>query len=162
MPLHDPTVRAACAALPPGVRAHVDHVGIAVANLEAALRLWGDLLGLEVERIETVPTEQVRVAMLKLDGAGGHGHLELLAPTGPDGAIARHLARHGPGLHHVAVAVADLAGVMAACAAAGLVLLDAVPRRGAAGRPVAFVHPKSAGGVLLELCGPPDDAATPA
>ncbi len=141
-------------ALPPGTSGTVDHIGIAVADLEAGLRLYRDLLGLELERIEEVPTEKVRVAMLRLDRAGSRGHVELLQPTSSEGAIAKYLEKRGPGLHHVAVAVTDIEAVMAACAAAGLELLDRVPRTGAGGKRVAFVHPKSTGGVLLEICAP--------
>jgi len=149
-----PDAAGAAPHLPPGTAGHVDHLGIAVTDLEAGVRLYRDLLGLELERIEDVPAEGVRVAMLKLDRAGGPGRLELLQPTGPGGAIAKFLAKRGPGLHHVAVAVADIEAVMAACAAAGLELLDRTPRAGAGGRRVAFIHPRAAGGVLIELCAP--------
>ncbi len=76
-----------------------------MTDLEAGVRLYRDLLGLELERIEEVPTEKVRVAMLKLDRAGALGHLELLQPTASEGAIAKFIAKRGPGLHHIAVAV---------------------------------------------------------
>jgi methylmalonyl-CoA/ethylmalonyl-CoA epimerase len=149
-----PDATGAADVLPPGTAGTVDHIGIAVTDLEAGVRLYRDLLGLELERIEEVPTEKVRVAMLKLDRAGARGHLELLQPTASEGAIAKFIAKRGPGLHHIAVAVMDIEAVMAACAAAGLELLDRTPRTGAGGRRVAFVHPKSTGGVLLELCAP--------
>jgi methylmalonyl-CoA/ethylmalonyl-CoA epimerase len=149
-----PDAAGMAAALPPGTAGTVDHVGIAVADLEAGVRLYRDLLGLELERIEEVPAEMVRVAMLRFDRAGALGHVELLQPTAPGGTIAKFIARHGPGLHHIAVAVADIGAVMAACAAAGLELIDRTPRAGAGGRQVAFIHPRSAGGVLLELCAP--------
>lgn len=149
-----PDAAGLAAALPPGTAGTVDHVGIAVTDLEAGVRLYRDLLGLELERIEEVPTELVRVALLKFDRAGAPGHVELLQPTAPGGAIAKFIAQRGPGLHHVAVAVADIGAVMAACAAAGLELIDRTPRAGAGGRQVAFIHPRSAGGVLLEICAP--------
>lgn len=146
---------AAAAGLPPGVAGFVDHIGIAVADLEAALRLYRDLLGLELERIEEVPTERVRVAFLKFDRAGALGHVELLCPTAPESAIAKFIEKRGPGLHHVAVAATDLPAVLAACAAAGLELIDKTPRVGAGGKQVAFLHPRASGGVLLEVCAPP-------
>ena len=95
------------AGLPAGTAGHVDHIGIAVPDLEQALLLYRDLLGLELERIEEVPQENVRVAFLKLDRQGGPGHLELLAPMSEAGAIAAFIAKRGPGLHHVAVAAAQ-------------------------------------------------------
>ncbi len=144
---------------PPGVAGFVDHVGIAVEDLDRALRLYRDLLGLELERIEEVPAEGVRVAFLRL-GAGAAGHLELLAPTSPDGAIARHLRKRGPGLHHLAVAARDVGRVLDACRAAGLQVLDERPRLGAGGKEVAFLHPRSGEGVLLEICGPPAGGTT--
>jgi methylmalonyl-CoA epimerase len=146
---HSPPGRAA---LPADSAGLLDHLGIAVADLEAGIRLYRDLLGLELERIEEVPQEGVRVAFLKLDRSGSAGHVELLAPTGSAGAIARFLKKRGPGLHHLAVAVDDIARVMAACRAAGLELLDSVPRPGAGDKPIAFLHPRSTGGVLIELC----------
>jgi methylmalonyl-CoA/ethylmalonyl-CoA epimerase len=143
--------------LPAGTAGHVDHVGIAVEDLEAGIRLYSDLLGLELERIEEIPQESVRVAMLKLDRQGSPGHVELLAPTGSEGAIARFLAKKGPGLHHIALAVSDIEQVMSACRKAGLQLLDEKPRTGAGGKQIAFLHPRSAGGVLIEICGKPRD-----
>lgn len=140
--------------LPAGTAGHVDHIGVAVADLEQGLALYRDLLGLELERLEEVPQENVRVAFLKLDRQGGPGHLELLAPMSDQGAIAAFIAKRGPGLHHVAIAATDVAGVLERCRAAGLQLLDQVPRTGAGGKQIAFVHPRATGGVLLEICGP--------
>ena len=142
------------AGLPAGVAGHVDHIGIAVTDLEQALVLYRDLLGLELERVEEVPQENVRVAFLKLDRQGGPGHLELLQPLSDQGAIAAFVARRGPGLHHVAVAARDVPAVLARCREAGLQLIDQAPRPGAGGKLIAFVHPRAAGGVLLEICGP--------
>jgi len=139
----------------PDTAGSVDHVGIAVADLEAGIRLWRDVLGLELERTEEVPTEQVRVAFLKLERDGARGHVELLQPTAPESAIAKFIAKRGPGLHHVAVAVRDVTAVMRACAEAGLEMIDKSPRVGAGGKQVAFIHPRSTGGVLLEVCSPP-------
>ncbi len=141
--------------LPAGTAGFVDHIGIAVRDLEAGIRLYGDLLGLELDRIEEVPQEQVRVAFLKLDRAGALGHVELLAPTGEEGAIARFIAKRGPGLHHIALAAQQIETVAERCRAAGLRLLDETPRTGAGGKQIVFVHPQSADGVLIEICAEP-------
>lgn len=143
--------------LPAGTAGYVDHIGIAVADLDAALHLYRDLLGLELERIEEVPQEHVKVAFLKLDRQGGRSHVELLAPLGDEGNIARFIARRGPGLHHIAVAAKNVASVQAACSEAGLELLDDQPRPGAGGKQIAFLHPRGALGVLIEICGPVRD-----
>ena len=149
----DPT---AASGLPPGTAGFIDHIGIAVRDLDEGIALYRDLLGLELERTETVAEENVAVAFLKLDRAGALGHVELLAPLrdgdGDGGAIARFIARRGPGLHHIAVAAQDLPQVLERCRAIGLQLLDEVPRTGAGGKQIAFLHPKSAGGVLIEIC----------
>ncbi|MFH1841681.1 MAG: methylmalonyl-CoA epimerase [bacterium] len=142
--------------LPPGVAGYVDHIGIAVTDLASGLRLYRDLLGLELERIEQLPQEQVEVAFLKLDRHGSPGHVELLAPLGPEGDIARYLAKKGPGLHHLAVGATNVRQALAACREAGLQLLDDEPRPGAGGKAICFLHPRATGGVLLEICGPAD------
>jgi methylmalonyl-CoA/ethylmalonyl-CoA epimerase len=131
----------------------VDHIGIAVPSIEAALPLWRDALGLQFVGIEVVPQDQVRVAILKSPGVGG-ARIELLEPTSPDSPVARHLERRGPGIHHVALAVDDLVARMAALAAAGAPAMDAAPRAGAEGAKVTFLHPHVAGGVLVELTEP--------
>ena len=132
----------------------LDHIGIAVAKLEDALPFWRDLLGLELEGIEVVPSEKVRVAVLK----AGSTRIELLEPTSPDSPIAKALEKRGPGIHHLALAVEDVAARMAALKKAGRPALDEVPRPGAGGCQVTFVHPKSAGGVLVELSQRPPDS----
>ncbi|MCB1185029.1 methylmalonyl-CoA epimerase [bacterium] len=139
--------------LPAGAAGYVDHIGIAVRDLDEGIALWSGLLGLALERVEEVPQEKVRVAFLKLDRQGGPGHIELLAPLGDEGAIAGFIARRGPGLHHVAVAAADVEAMMERCREAGLRLLDETPRAGAGGKRIVFLHPKSGDGVLIELCG---------
>lgn len=138
--------------LPRGMAGFVDHIGIAVADMDEALILYRDLLGLELERIEEVPQENVRVAFLKLDRTGALGHVELLAPLSDEGAIAAFIARKGPGLHHIAVAATDLSRTLARFKEAGLRLIDQEPRTGAGGKQIAFLHPKSGGGVLIEVC----------
>ena len=138
--------------LPEGTAGFVDHIGIAVADMDQALVLYRDLLGLELERLEEVASEQVKVAMLKLDRTGAVGHVELLAPMSDDCNIARFIAKKGPGLHHIALAATDIETVMQRCRDAGLRLLDETPRTGAGGKQIVFVHPKDTGGVLLEIC----------
>ncbi len=124
----------------------IDHVGIAVRSLEEARRTY-EALGLRVEAIEEVPQEGVRVAMIVC----GESRIELLEPTRPDSPIARFLEKRGPGLHHLCLRSDDVRGDDRRLRAGGLELLRPEPTRGAGGCWVQFVHPKSAGGVLLEL-----------
>jgi methylmalonyl-CoA/ethylmalonyl-CoA epimerase len=124
----------------------IDHVGVAVASLAQARRFYEDL-GIPCEGEEEVPGQKVRTAFFPL----GESRIELLESTNPDGPIGRFLARRGPGLHHLCVEVPDVAAALAALKARGYALIDEAPRSGAGGHKVAFVHPKAAGGVLLEL-----------
>lgn len=124
----------------------LDHLGIAVSSIDGARRFW-EALGLEIEEIEEVPQEGVRVAMLTL----GEARIELLEPMSPDSPVAKFLARRGPGIHHVCLASDDVVGDDARLRAAGIELLRETPTPGAGGSRVQFVHPKSAGGVLVEL-----------
>jgi methylmalonyl-CoA epimerase len=124
----------------------LDHLGIAVRSIEEALRLYEGLLGLRVASIETVEQEKVRVAMLPLEGS----RIELLEATEPDSPVGRFLEKRGEGLHHVALKVPNLAASVERLRAAGARLLNE-PRPGAGGHLYVFVHPVSAGGVLLEL-----------
>ena len=128
----------------------LDHLGIAVRDLEAALPLYRDLLGLELLYTETVESDGLRVAVLELGGS----HLELLEATTADSPVSRLIERRGPGLHHIALGVRDCAAALSAVADSGFGLIDTVPRPGAGGKLVGFIHPKSTGGVLLELCQP--------
>ncbi|MFB3828164.1 MAG: methylmalonyl Co-A mutase-associated GTPase MeaB [Bryobacteraceae bacterium] len=130
---------------PAGSRFTIDHLGIAVASLEGALKFY-EGLGMTVSLRETVAREKVRVAMLP----AGEGRLELLEPLTPDSAAGRFLEKRGPGLHHVALRVHDLEAAVARLKASGARLLNE-PQRGAGGRLYVFVHPASTGGVLLEL-----------
>jgi methylmalonyl-CoA epimerase len=129
----------------------VDHIGIAVADLAAARRLYEDVFGLDLLFEEEVPSEKVRVAAFD----GGGIRIELLESTDPEGPIGRFVAQRGEGLHHVCYRVDDAAAVLARLKAQGLRTLDDVPRPGAGGCRVAFVHPRSAGGVLVEISQPP-------
>lgn len=123
----------------------VDHLGIAVRDLEEAVRAYR-ALGFEVESVHDVPTEKVRAAFLPV----GESRLELLAPTDPASAIGRFLDKRS-GLHHVCLLVEDLEQALAELKAAGVELIDERPRPGAGGSRVAFLHPRAAAGVLLEL-----------
>lgn len=126
----------------------LDHLGVAVEDLEAGVRFYHELLGLPLLYREEVESDLVRVAVLDL----GFGHLELLEPTGEESPVAKFLAKRGPGIHHVALAVQDCQVALQAVADAGLRLIDRSPRPGAGGKQIGFLHPKSTGGVLLELC----------
>lgn len=127
----------------------VEHIGVAVESIDAARRLY-EALGLEVEAIEEVPQEGVRVALIPC----GRVRIELLEATAPDSPIARFLERRGPGLHHLCLASDDVRSDDEALRAAGFRVLRPEPTRGAGGCWVQFVHPASTGGVLLELSQP--------
>ena len=137
------------------MRAVLDHVGIAVRDLSAALAFYRDALGLEVEAPEEVASQRVRAHFVPLGdpaGDGGSGAaLELLEPTAPDSPIARFLDKRGPGLHHITLRVDDIHAALAQLESRGATLIDRQPRPGAEGALVAFVHPSSAHGVLVEL-----------
>jgi len=125
----------------------IDHLGIAVRSLAERLPFWSEALGLRAEGIETVNTEGVRVAFLPV----GEVRLELLESLRPDSAIARFVEKRGEGIHHVTFEVESLDGILAELRTRGLPLLDEAPRSGAEGTSVAFLHPRAAGGVLVEL-----------
>ncbi len=129
----------------------IDHIGIAVASIDEARKLY-EALGLTVEAIEEIPAEGVRVALI----ACGESSIELLEPISDDSPIARFLERRGPGIHHLCLGTADVAADDARLRAAGARVLREEPTRGAGGCWVQFVHPKSAGGVLLELSQRPE------
>ena len=125
----------------------LDHIGIAVDDLDAAIDLYREKLGFEVEAIEDVPGFGVKVAFLPL----GEGSVELVQPVTGDSAMARFLEKKGPGFHHLCLRVEDIRAELARLEAAGGQLVDREPREGAHGTLVAFLHPKSTGGVLIEL-----------
>ena len=129
------------------MKATLDHIGIAVANLEEALRFYRDALGLEIETPEEVPSQRVRAHFIP----AGESALELLEATDPESPIARYVARRGPGLHHITLRVDDIVGALARLKSRGVRLIDDTPRPGAHGSLVAFIHPSSAHGVLVEL-----------
>ncbi|HYM00058.1 MAG TPA: methylmalonyl-CoA epimerase, partial [Blastocatellia bacterium] len=125
----------------------IDHLGIAVRSLDASLPFYRDVLGLPLAGTETVEDQGVNVAMLPI----GASRIELLEPVAQDSVVARFIEKRGEGLHHVCYEVEDLESKLAGMRSRGVRLLDGYPRRGAGGRLVAFVHPSSAGGVLVEL-----------
>lgn len=124
----------------------IDHVAVVVENLAAALSVYRDALGLVVSKQETMPEQDVKMAFLP----SGDSEIELLEPIHPDSGIGRYLARRGEGLHHICLEVDDLQATLAELKARGAQLIDETPRRGAYGQ-VAFIHPKGAHGVLIEL-----------
>lgn len=128
----------------------IDHVGVAVPNIDSALALYRDGLGMALVHREAVTEQGVDAALLDV----GDGHVELLEPLGPETSIGKFLSRKGPGLHHVAYRVTSIEDTLAACAAAGLRLIDETPRTGIRGSRVAFLHPASTGGVLTEIVQP--------
>ncbi|MCA1591901.1 MAG: methylmalonyl-CoA epimerase [Acidobacteria bacterium] len=125
----------------------IEHIGIATPSLDDALKFWRDALGLEVSHTEVVEEQGVRVAMLPV----GEPRIELLEPTGPESPVAKFLDKRGAGIHHIAVRVDDIRASLARLKEQGARLIDETPRTGAGGCLVAFVHPSSVGGVLLEL-----------
>jgi len=125
----------------------INHLGIATKGIDEALAFWADALGLENVHTETVEDQKVRVAMLPI----GESRIELLEPTSDDSPISKFLEKRGSGIHHIAVEVDDIEAALAKLKARGMRLIDEIPRKGAEGSLVAFVHPSSANGVLLEL-----------
>jgi methylmalonyl-CoA/ethylmalonyl-CoA epimerase len=125
----------------------IDHIGVAVDDLDEAIALYSERLGMPVQHRETVEAQGVEAVLLGV----GESHVELLRPLGPDTAVGKFLERSGPGLHHVAYGTDDIDSALEAARAAGLRLIDESPRTGIRDSRVAFVHPKSTGGVLTEL-----------
>ncbi|MCO6041615.1 methylmalonyl-CoA epimerase [Thermococcus alcaliphilus] len=125
----------------------VDHIGIAVRNLEEAIKIWENL-GLKVEEIEEVPDQKVRTAIFH----AGETRIELLEATAEDSPIAKFIEKRGEGIHHIALGVDNIEEHLEKLKEKGFRLIDEKPRIGAGGAKIAFIHPKSVGGVLLELC----------
>jgi methylmalonyl-CoA/ethylmalonyl-CoA epimerase len=125
----------------------VDHIGIATRRLEEGLAIWRDVLGLQVDSTEELAEQGVRIAMLQI----GDTHVELLEALSPETAVGRFLDKRGPGIHHIAVKVDDIWASLAEFRRKGARLVDETPRVGAGGSLVAFIHPSSTNGVLLEL-----------
>jgi methylmalonyl-CoA/ethylmalonyl-CoA epimerase len=131
----------------------IDHVGIAVEEIESALELWRDGFQLDVAHREVVEEQGVEAVLLDV----GENHIELLAPLGPDTPVGKFLAKRGPGLHHVAYQVHDIDAALAAIVESGLPLIDKRPRVGIGGSRVAFLEPKGTGRVLTEIVEPAKD-----
>jgi methylmalonyl-CoA/ethylmalonyl-CoA epimerase len=125
----------------------IDHVGILVDDLDTSLSFWRDALGMELTHVEDVPAEQSMVAFLPAAGS----EVELVKPTTSDSGLARYLEKRGPGMHHLCLEVDDIDGMLAQLKARGVQLINEEAKAGAAGRRYAFIHPKSAGGVMVEL-----------
>lgn len=132
----------------------IDHIGIAVSDLSSALGFYDGALGLAASEIEEVPDQQVRLAVIPV----GESRLELLQSTAPDGPVGRFVERHGEGVHHICFEVDDIDSALATLRTAGVRLIDEQPRMGAGGRRIAFLHPRSAHGVLIELSERPGKA----
>jgi methylmalonyl-CoA/ethylmalonyl-CoA epimerase len=128
----------------------IDHIGVATDDLDGAVALYEGTLGMPVAHRETVESQGVEAVLLDV----GDGHVELLRPLRPDTPIGKYLERKGPGLHHVAYAVDDIEGVLGSLKEAGVELIDSEPRTGIRDSRVAFVHPRSTGGVLTEIVEP--------
>ena len=130
---------------------HVDHIGIAVKDLQASKAFYSGLLGIKhTDSDEVVEEQKVKVSFFPM----GDAEFELLESTAPDGPIAKYIDRSGEGIQHVALAVDNLEAALEALKANGVRLIDEKPRYGAGGKDIAFIHPKSTGGILLELCCP--------
>ena len=134
----------------PPLFGRIDHIGVAVEDIDAAIALYQESFEMALAHRETVSSQGVEAVLLDV----GEGHVELLAPLGPDTPVGKYLARNGPGLHHVAYAVDDIDGALQRIAATGIELIDSEPRTGIRGSRVAFLHPRSTGGVLTEIVEP--------
>jgi methylmalonyl-CoA/ethylmalonyl-CoA epimerase len=130
----------------------IDHIGVAVDDLDEAIALYDERLGMPLQHREMVEALGVEAVLLGV----GKGHVELLRPLGPDTPVGKFLATRGPGLHHVAYGTDDIQSALDAVRSAGLALIDEQPRAGIRGSRVAFLHPKSTGGVLTELVEAPE------
>jgi methylmalonyl-CoA epimerase len=128
----------------------IDHVGIAVKSIDEAKKFWVDTLGLKFSHVEEVPEQKARVAMLQ----AGDTTIELIEPTSPDSPIQRFIEKRGEGLHHLTLQTDNLAERLKQLKSANIGLIDEQPRIGAGGASIAFLHPKSTHGVLVELCEP--------
>jgi methylmalonyl-CoA/ethylmalonyl-CoA epimerase len=128
----------------------IDHIGVAVENLDSAIELYTRQFGMAEQHREVVEQQGVEAVLLEI----GEGHVELLKPLGPDTAVGKFLASRGPGLHHVAYQTSDIDAALEQVKAVGLELIDETPRIGICGTRVAFLHPKATGGVLTEIVEP--------
>lgn len=128
---------------------HIEHIGIAVTNLEESIAYYENVMGLECYAIEEVADQKVRTAFFRV----GDTKIELLESTDPEGPIGKYIEKKGPGIHHLAFAVDRVEDSLKHAEEEGIKLIDQVPRRGAEGLTIGFLHPKSTFGVLTEFCG---------
>ncbi|MEO0136996.1 MAG: methylmalonyl-CoA epimerase [candidate division WOR-3 bacterium] len=127
---------------------NISHIAIAVKDISKSLKIWQDVLGLKLIKIVDVPEQQVKVAVMEL----GDTHIELLEPLSSDSSVARFIEKKGEGLHHIALTVEDIICTLENLKRSGVRLIDEKPRKGAMDSQIAFIHPQSTGGVLIELC----------
>ena len=125
----------------------IDHIAVLVDDMDKTLSFWREALGMELSHVEEVPAEKSRVAFLPL----GNSEVELVQPTTDDSGLRRYLEKRGPGMHHLCLEVDDLQGMLARLKEAGVQLINETPLAGSGGKQYAFVHPKSANGVMVEL-----------
>ncbi len=125
----------------------IDHIAIAVEDVDQAINFWQDALGMQLSRQEDVPAEKAVVAFFP----AGESEIELVKPTAADTGVAKFLEKRGPGMHHVCLEVDDLEGMLAQLKAKGVQLINETPLTGSGGKKYAFIHPKSANGVMVEL-----------
>lgn len=125
----------------------IDHVALIVDDIQSSRQFWQEALGIEMSHIDDIPSEQTKVAFFPLAG----GEIELVQPTTSDSGLARYLAKRGPGMHHICLEVDDIEAMLAHLKAKGIQLINETPICGADGKEYAFIHPKSANGVLVEL-----------
>lgn len=128
---------------------HIEHIGIAVKDLQSAMKFYEDVLGLECYAIEEVTEQKVKTAFFRI----GETKIELLESTDPEGPLGKFIEKRGEGIHHIALAVEDVKAALNEMAEKGVQLIDKQPRKGAEGLSIGFLHPKSNFGVLTELCG---------
>ncbi len=127
---------------------YIEHIGIAVKNLQEAIRIYENLLGIDCYKIEEVPEQRVNTAFFMV----GQTKIELLASTDPEGPVGKFIEKRGEGIHHIAFAVDSIEESLTELKSNGVSLIDQTPRAGADGLDIAFLHPKSTGGVLIEIC----------
>jgi methylmalonyl-CoA/ethylmalonyl-CoA epimerase len=127
---------------------HIEHIGIAVSNLEASIDFYENVFGLKCYKVEEVPDQKVRTAFFRI----GQTKIELLESTDPQGPIGKFISKRGEGIHHIAFAVKDIEKQLKHAEEKGVMLIDSTPRKGAEKLDIAFLHPKSASGVLIEIC----------
>lgn len=127
---------------------HIEHIGIAVSNLESAISFYENVFGLKCYNIEEIPEQKVRTAFFLV----GQTKIELLESTDPEGPISKFIEKRGEGMHHIAFAVDNIEEQLAYAGKMGVKLIDSTPRKGAEGLDIAFMHPKSTSGVLIEVC----------